>query len=49
MPTDTLSEKGGHMHRIKLRKNKDRKVFSKTSKQHPSNTVTSVMRGGIRK
>lgn len=28
---------------------KDKRVFSKTSKPHPSNTVNFVMRGGIRK
>lgn len=37
------------MKRYPLNKNKDRKVFSQTSKPHPSNTVNYVMRGGIRK
>lgn len=37
------------MKRMKLSKNKDKKVFKKTSGSHPANTVTNVMRGGIRK
>ncbi|WNK14455.1 MAG: hypothetical protein [Microvirus sp.] len=38
------------MKRHSVHKRKDRKVFSQTSKPHPSNsTVSSVMRGGIRK
>nr|QJB20962.1 MAG: hypothetical protein [Microvirus sp.] len=37
------------MRRYKLSKSKDRRVFKKTSKPHSSNTVKSVMRGGIRK
>lgn len=37
------------MKRIKLNRSKDRRVFKRTSAPHPSNTVKSVMRGGIRK
>lgn len=37
------------MRRFKLSKSRDRKVFRRTTAQHPSNTVRSVMRGGIRK
>lgn len=37
------------MRRTRLNPSKDRKVFRSTSKSHPSNTVKSVMRGGIRK
>lgn len=38
------------MRRRALSKFKDRKVFRRTTKQHPSNsTVKAVMRGGIRK
>lgn len=37
------------MRRSSLSKGKDRKVFSKTSRPHPANTIKSVMRGGIRK
>lgn len=38
------------MRRRHLNKSKDRKVFTKTSRPHPGNsTVSSVMRGGIRK
>lgn len=37
------------MKRTRLSPSKDRKVFSRTAKQHPSNTVKYVMRGGIRK
>lgn len=37
------------MRRSRMSKSKDRKVFKKTAKQHPANTVRSVMRGGIRK
>lgn len=37
------------MRRMKLNRSKDRRVFKATTKVHPSNTVTSVMRGGIRK
>lgn len=37
------------MKRIPLKKSTDRKIFSKTTAQHPSNTVKYVMRGGIRK
>ena len=37
------------MHRSKLNKSRDRKVFKQTSKPHPGNTVKFVMRGGLRK
>lgn len=38
------------MRRRPMPKYKDRKVFSRTSRPHPSNTtISSVMRGGIRK
>lgn len=37
------------MRRQHLNKSKDRKVFRSTTKQHPANTIKSVMRGGIRK
>lgn len=37
------------MKRKSLRRSTDRKVFRRTSGQHPSNTVRAVMRGGIRK
>lgn len=37
------------MKRFHLSKGKDRRVFKKTSRQHPANTIRSVMRGGIRK
>lgn len=37
------------MRRYHLNKSKDRKVFRRTSRPHPSNTVRAVMRGGIRK
>lgn len=37
------------MKRMRLNKRKDRKVFKRTSGQHPSNSVGFVMRGGIRK
>lgn len=36
------------MRRKSLSRGKDRKVFRKTASK-PGNTVTSVMRGGIRK
>jgi len=34
---------------MKMGQKKDKKVFKRTSKPHPSNTVKYVMRGGIRK
>ena len=37
------------MRRIRVNRHRDRKVFKRTSRPHASNTVTSVMRGGIRK
>lgn len=37
------------MKRRRLSHGRDRKVFSRTAKQHPGNTIRSVMRGGIRK
>lgn len=37
------------MKRFALNRGKDRKVFRRTSRPHPSNTVRAVMRGGIRK
>lgn len=38
------------MKRTRMPYNKDRKVFTRTSKPHPANsTVRYVMRGGIRK
>lgn len=37
------------MRRSRLSGPKDRKVFRRTSKQHPANSVKFVMRGGIRK
>lgn len=37
------------MRRSRMSRRRDRKVFRRTSGQHPSNTVSSVMRGGIRK
>jgi len=49
MPTDTIFQKGGKMKRTKMSPKKDKKMFKKTSKPHPANTVKFVMRGGIRK
>lgn len=37
------------MRRSRLPYSKDKKVFRRTSKQHPANSVKFVMRGGIRK
>lgn len=37
------------MRRFRLSPRRDRKVFKRTSRQHPGNTVRAVMRGGIRK
>lgn len=37
------------MRRTKLNRSTDRKIFKRTSTQHPGNTVKYVMRGGIRK
>ncbi|WNK14303.1 MAG: hypothetical protein [Microvirus sp.] len=37
------------MKRKHLSRSKDRRTFKRTSKPHSSNTVNSVMRGGIRK
>lgn len=37
------------MKRTRLNPRTDKKRFSRTTKVHSSNTVTSVMRGGIRK
>ncbi len=37
------------MRRSRMSRHKDRRVFQRTSAPHPSNTVRSVMRGGIRK
>jgi len=37
------------MRRARMNPRRDRKVFRKTAKQHPANTIRFVMRGGIRK
>lgn len=37
------------MRRSRLKSRKDKKIFRQTAKPHPGNTVSSVMRGGIRK